>query len=78
MSAPHLWTGPHDALRHHEPISPNRWSGERDCLIGPFSSREVARTFVSLSVDFDQLGEVLERIFAKGDAWYVELRAFGF
>lgn len=78
MLAPHLWTGAQDDPRHCEPISPNCWSGERDCLIGPFSSREVARTFVSLQVDFDQLGEVLERIFAKGDAWYVELRGFGF
>lgn len=74
MYAPYLFGGTHDGLSHREPISPNCWAGERSCLIGPFSSREVARTFVSLKVDVAALGEVVGRIFAKGDAWYVELR----
>jgi hypothetical protein len=54
-------------------VVPNRWQGEADCLVGPFSSRDVAEYFASAVVDFGQYETVSRRIFAKGDAWFVEV-----
>lgn len=56
-----------------EPVSPCAWRGQQDCVIGPFSSREAAKNFLSLNVDFCSLGVTAETIFPKGDAWYVQL-----
>jgi hypothetical protein len=56
-------------------IVPNRWQGEYDCLVGPFSSRNVAEYFVSAVVDFGAYESFNRRVFAKGDSWYVEVQA---
>jgi hypothetical protein len=55
-------------------IVPNRWQGEYDCLVGPFSSRNVAEYFVSAVVDFGAYESFNRRVFAKGDSWYVEVQ----
>jgi hypothetical protein len=56
-------------------IVPNRWQGEYDCLVGPFSSRNVAEYFMSAVVDFGTYESFNRRVFAKGDSWYVEVQA---
>jgi hypothetical protein len=55
------------------PIVPNRWQGEADCVVGPFSSRTVAEYFVSAVADFGHYDAFNKRVFAKGDAYYVEV-----
>ncbi|CAN5841992.1 hypothetical protein BH24DEI2_BH24DEI2_23420 [soil metagenome] len=56
------------------PIAPAGWQGEVDCVVGPFSSRKLAQNFVTFEVDFDPETAVVDDIFARGAAWYVELR----
>ena len=55
------------------PIVPNRWQGECNCLVGPFSSRTVAEYFANAVVDFGQYETMSRSVFAKGDSWYVEV-----
>jgi hypothetical protein len=62
-------------LRRYRPISPNLWQGEVDCVIGPFSGKDVAEYFVGHMVEFSQLGGAEEIIFPQRDAWYIEARA---
>ncbi len=54
-------------------IVPNRWQGERDCVVGPFSSRAVAEYFVDTVTDFGHYDAYSKRVFAKGDGWFVEV-----
>lgn len=61
-------------IYHVQTIVPNRWQGEYDCLVGPFSSRNVAEYFVSAVVDFGAYESFSRRVFAKGDSWYVEVQ----
>lgn len=56
-------------------IVPNRWQGEADCLVGPFSGREVAAYFANRLVDFGQFEVFTMRVYPKRNAWYVEVRA---
>ncbi len=55
-------------------VVPNRWQGEADCAVGPFSSSEVARYFAGRVVDFGQYEVFSMRVFARRNAWYVEVR----
>ncbi len=66
---------PRGPSKHHKakPIVPNRWQGEHDCFVGPFSSKIVAEYFANAVVDFGQYETVSRKIFAKGDSWYVEV-----
>ncbi len=59
-----------------EPIVPNRWQGEHDCFVGPFSSKVVAEYFANAVVDFGQYETVSRKVFAKGDSWFVEVKEF--
>ncbi len=61
-------------VRALTPISPNRWKGETDCLVGPFSSRNLAYGFANVTTDFGQYGGVRFHVFAKRDSWYVEVQ----
>jgi hypothetical protein len=54
--------------------SPNLWHGEIGCVVGPFSSLDVAQTYLSM-VQFCEFDCVLEQVFAKDDAWYVTVEA---
>ncbi len=56
------------------PVSPNGWRGEIDRLVGPFSRRDVAERFVGATSDFGQFGDLRFRLFAQGDAWYLDVR----
>jgi hypothetical protein len=55
-------------------IVPNRWQGECDCVVGPFSSKHVAEYYVNAVVDFGHYETISRRIFAKGDSWFVEVQ----
>lgn len=72
VSEPRLTPAP---LRGLVTILPNRWQGETDCVVGPFSGRKVAEYFANSVVDFGQYETISRRVFAKGDAWYVEVSA---
>lgn len=69
-----LWLNDEQGSYPVEPKLPNTWQGEPNCVVGPFSSKTVAQTFVALSCD--QVLLRTERIFAKRDAWYVELKTW--
>ncbi|MEJ2356679.1 MAG: hypothetical protein P8Y13_01185 [Deinococcales bacterium] len=62
-------------VRPVTPISPNRWKGETDCIVGPFSNRGLAYGFANVTTDFGQYGGVRFHVFAKRDSWYVEVQA---
>lgn len=55
------------------PIVPNRWQGECDCVVGPFSSKTVAEYFANAVVDFGQYETMSRAVIVKGDSWYVEV-----
>lgn len=56
-------------------IVANGWQGEIDCVVGPFSCRQVAEYFANRAVDFGQFEAFRLRVLAHRDAWYVEVRA---
>ena len=56
-----------------QPVLPNRWQGETDCIVGPFSSCEIAEYFANRVVDFGQFESCSQRIFPKGNEWYIEV-----
>jgi hypothetical protein len=59
----------------HLPIVvPNRWQGQVDCRVGPFSSRSVAAHFAGRVVDFGAFDVFAGRIFARREGWFVEVR----
>jgi hypothetical protein len=60
-----------NSFHAYDPIVPAHWHGEVNCVIGPFSSQQVAEYYAKVVVDFGQL-EVSQRIFANRDAWYIE------
>ena len=64
-------------IQLHQPVSPNRWQGEANCIVGPFSSRTVAEYFAHPVVDFGHYEVTTKQIFVKGDSWYVEIGEFG-
>lgn len=55
------------------PVLPNRWKGETDCLVGPFSDASVARYFAGYVVDFGQYSAYSYHVFVSYDSWYVEI-----
>lgn len=55
-------------------VVPNRWAGEKPCLVGPFSSKETAETFAHVfALSFTELGE--EPVIVRRDSWYVSIAA---
>lgn len=52
--------------------SPSRWKGESNCIIGPFSSEQIAEYFTGyFAALIDDLPECA--FFPKGDCWYIEV-----
>lgn len=56
-------------------VVPNRWQGEVDCVVGPFSCSAVAQYFANRQVDFGQYESFKFTVRAHRDAWFVEVRA---
>ena len=69
-----IWIRKETEIKVLEPTLPNCWQGQPDCVVGPFSSRNVAEYFAHVSVDFSHCNAIMESIFACGDAWYVEVK----
>ncbi len=61
-------------FRSIRPILPNLWQGECDCVVGPFANKQVAEYFANRVVDFGQYDAFSQRVFAKRDAYYVEVK----
>lgn len=57
-------------------ISPARWQGERDCTIGPFSGQKVALYFAAHVLNVGDAGVTSGAVFAKRDAWFVEVSSY--
>lgn len=57
------------------PVLPNCWQGETDCIVGPFSGKEVAEYFAGYASQFGQDEGLTYRVFPKRDAWYLEIQA---
>ena len=65
-----------EAPRERPTISPAQWTGERDCTIGPFSSKKVALSFVTHVLNVGDSGITSGEIFAKRDAWFVDVLSY--
>lgn len=53
-------------------LGPSRWQGDSNCVVGPFSSQEVAHYFATVVVGAYE-GLQAQEIFALRDAWYVKV-----
>ena len=58
-----------------EATPPNRWTGEADCLIGPFSSKKVAEYFAAQIVNAYEEGPRAGDIAAIRDEWFLRVNA---
>ena len=67
--------GDSTGIRFHQPILPNLWKGEANCLVGPFSGKDVAEYFANYASEYGQYECFGYRVFPKRDAWYVEIEA---
>jgi len=67
--------GSDGATRTLPAVVPNRWQGEVDCVVGPFSCSAVAQYFANRQVDFGQYESFRLFVRPHRDAWYVEVRA---
>lgn len=61
-------------LHKRVPVLPNRWKGEMNCLVGPFSDASVARYFAGYVVDFGHYSAYNYNVFVAYDSWYVEIK----
>lgn len=59
--------------RTYDPIPPRRWRGERDSVVGPFSSEQLAKYFAGAVLGSDPTGTLACRVFADNDLWYVDI-----
>ena len=60
-------------LSQSKVVIPNTWQGQADCIVGPFSSKEVATYFSTWVVDSSTYPVSTRKIFARGDSWYVAI-----
>lgn len=60
-------------MKSYTPVVPNCWQGQVDCVVGPFSSREVAEHFAHSVVEFSQYDAFIDQLFPRGDAWYLKI-----
>ena len=56
-------------------VSPNRWQGERGCLIGPFSSRTATVAFITYVLTLNHVQISPEDIFARRGAYFIRVSA---
>ena len=69
-----VWIKNGAGTQPHTPTLPNCWQGETNCIIGPFSSKNVAEYFAQANEE-TRYDSIMKRIFPNGDAWYVEVAA---
>jgi hypothetical protein len=69
-----ILVGQEESVQNLPVVVPCQWAGERDCLVGPFSSKSVAKTFAErFAVTFVLLST--EPILVRHDSWYVAIAA---
>ena len=56
-------------------VIPNRWQGESDCLVGPFSSKRVAEYFAAQIVNSYETGPRAGEIEVVRDEWFLRINA---
>lgn len=55
-------------------VVPNQWARAKACLVGPFSSRDIAEAFAHVfAVAFSDLAD--EPVVARRDSYYVSIAA---
>lgn len=52
-------------------VAPHRWTGERRCLVGPFSTRTVARQFEHYVVHRGGISTSPDAVRKLRDGWYI-------
>lgn len=60
-------------MKSYAPVPPNCWQGQVDCVVGPFSSQEVAQYFARSVVEYSQYDAFIDQLFPRGDAWYLKI-----
>lgn len=63
--------------RSQRTVTPNRWMGEGDCLIGPFTCRRSAASFAGLMVDFGHYENLGRQVVVLRGTYYVEVYRVG-
>lgn len=58
-------------------VAPNRWMGECDCLIGPFTCQRVAESFANAMVEFGHYECVCQRVVVHAGTYFVEACGVG-
>lgn len=71
-------------VQFRHPVSPSSWRGQTDCIVGPFSSKDVAAYFTRhamalMLADSAQAVSIRHeaydfRVFVKGCEWYIEIQ----
>ena len=56
------------------PVSPSSWHGQAGCIVGPFSSSDIAQYFTRRVLNDPKHPEYEYRVFVKGCEWYVEIQ----
>ncbi|MEJ2668303.1 MAG: hypothetical protein P8Z81_14620, partial [Deinococcales bacterium] len=69
--------GPSRERRPQSTVKPNRWMGEGDCLIGPFTCRRSAAAFAGLMVDFGHYENLGRQVVVVKGTYYVEVYRVG-
>lgn len=55
-----------------EVVAPNRWMGECDRLIGPFTCRRSAESFANTMVDFGQYERLCQTVVVHEGTYFVQ------
>ncbi|HKI57424.1 MAG TPA: hypothetical protein VKB31_09760 [Trueperaceae bacterium] len=66
-----VWLRDAEGIHETSAISPAAWHGERGCVVGPFSSAQIARIFLQ----YRRCASRTARVFPARSAYYVEMCA---
>lgn len=58
-------------------VPPYAWHGQGDCVVGPFTNRQVAQFFVENIMDKGLVVAPAECLLEQDDAWYIDTRYEG-
>lgn len=61
----------HIAMNYPSSVAPHRWTGERRCLVGPFSEEAVARQFEHYVVHRGGVATSPDAVRKLEDGWYI-------
>jgi hypothetical protein len=58
-------------LRPDDAVRPSEWTGQPDCLVGPFPARSVAEAFAGIDADFGGFDAYSFMVLHLDPAWYL-------